>query len=501
MRQILLVLVLSLGPVGFVLATMLPDVRIGAKSDVEGSILGEMVAQLARSSGATTNSRSLAGKLIWQALIQDEIDVYPEYTGTLSREIFAGQGVEGEDALRAALAERGIGMSRPLGFNNTYALGMKEKVASRLGIKKISDLRTHPALMFGLSNEFLGRADGWPLLRAKYRLPQQNVRGLDHNLAYRALESGDLDVTDLYSTDAEIRAQQLRILEDDEQAFPAYQAVLLFRAELAPHVLAALRQLEGRLSAETMTALNARVQIDKVSPARAAADFLREALGLESHVRERTTFELLTEYTLAHLALVGLALAAGIVVAVPLGIAAAHCPRFGQLVLGAVAILQTIPALALLVFMMALLSVLHVTSTGALPAVLALFLYSLLPMVRNTYTGLRAISPHLREAAEALGLPPVALLGRIELPLAAATILAGIKTAAVITVGYATLGALIGAGGYGQPIITGIQRNDVAMIVWHGAVPAAVMALAVQGLFELVERVCVPRGLRLKAEG
>lgn len=501
MKRLLFALALTLGPAGGVLATEDPSlVRVGAKSDVEGSILGEIVAQLARAAGATTQSRSLAGKLIWQALAQGEIDVYPEYTGTLSREILAGQGIESEDALRAALADKGIGMTQPLGFNNTYALGMKEETARRLGIKKVSDLRNHPTLKLGLSNEFLGRADGWPVLRAKYQLPQLNVRGLDHSLAYRALATGDIDVTDLYSTDAEIRAQQLRVLEDDWQAFPAYQAVLLYRNELPAHVLAALRRLEGRLSEETMTALNARVQIDKVSPARAAADFLRETLGIQSDVRERTTVELLTQYTLDHLALVGLALAAGIVVAVPLGIAAARRPRLGQLVLGAVAVLQTIPALALLVFMMALLSVLHVTSTGALPAVLALFLYSLLPMVRNTYAGLTDIPPNLRESAEALGLPPLARLWRIELPLAALTILAGIKTAAVITVGYATLGALIGAGGYGQPIVTGIQRNDVGIIVWHGAVPAAVMALAVQGLFELVERVCVPQGLRLKPE-
>jgi osmoprotectant transport system permease protein len=131
-------------------------------------------------------------------------------------------------------------------------------------------------------------------------------------------------------------------------------------------------------------------------------------------------------------------------------------------------------------------------------AVVALFLYSLLPIVRNTYTGLRGISPQLQESAVALGLPPLVRLCRIELPLASRTILAGVKTAAVINVGFATLGGFIGAGGYGEPIFTGIRLNDYGVIL-EGAVPAAVLALLVQGLFELVDRMVVPKGLRLKA--
>ncbi len=502
MRRAFVVVVLLLGAAaGPAPATPAPPlVRVGAKSDVEGGVLGAMVAQLARSAGARTESRSLQGKLIWRALLQREIDVYPEYTGTISQEILAGRGLHDEEAIRKALAEEGIRMSRPLGFNNTYALGVKESTARKLGLTKVSDLRDHPGLRLGLSNEFLGRADGWPGLRTKYRLPHQVVRGLDHNLAYRALDSGDIDVTDLYSTDAEIRSYDLRVLDDDLGYFPAYHAVLLYRTELeerSPGVVAALRQLEGRLSEATMTGLNARVQLDKASPERAAAECLGELFGLQAEVREKTAAGLLLEYTLDHLFLVAVALAAGVVVAVPLGVVAARRPRLGRIILGAAGVLQTIPSLALLVFMMALLALLNVTSTGALPAIAALFLYSLLPIVQNTYAGLHDIPPSLKESAEALGLPPRARLWRVELPLASRTILAGVKTAAVITVGYATLGALIGAGGYGQPIVTGIQRNDLGVIIWHGAVPAAVMALAVQGLFELAERVVVPRGLRL----
>ncbi len=161
----------------------------------------------------------------------------------------------------------------------------------------------------------------------------------------------------------------------------------------------------------------------------------------------------------------------------------------GGVVVG-VADLQTIPSLALLVFMIPLLGI------GAAPAIGALFLYGLLPIVRNTHAGLLGIPVGLRESAQALGLPPRARFFRIELPLATPSILAGIKTSAVINVGTATLGALIGAGGYGEPILTGIRLDDQALIL-SGAIPAALLALLVQGLFELCERYLVPRGLRL----
>jgi osmoprotectant transport system permease protein len=192
-----------------------------------------------------------------------------------------------------------------------------------------------------------------------------------------------------------------------------------------------------------------------------------------------------------HLQLVGLSLLAAIAVAVPLGVLAARSPPVGQIVLGAVGVVQTIPSLALLVFMIPLLGI------GALPAMVALFLYSLLPIVRNTHAGLTNIAPALRESAEALGLPPGAILRRIDLPLASPLILAGIKSAAVINVGTATLGALIGAGGFGQPIFTGIRLDDVGLIL-QGAVPASLLALLVQGLFDIIERRIVPRGLRLR---
>jgi osmoprotectant transport system permease protein len=345
----------------------------------------------------------------------------------------------------------------------------------------------------------MNRGDGWPMLRAHYGLPQTDVKGVDHVLAYRALEGGTIDVIDLYATDADIRRYDLKVLEDDRHAFSPYVAVLLYRADLetrAPEAVREMLRMEGLLTAEETMALNARTDIDKEPEAPVAADFLNHKLGLQLAGTAEGPWRQLAVNTINHLFLVVVSLAAAIVVAIPLGILAARRPLLGQVILGAASILQTIPSLALLVFMVVVLQGL----LGAVPAILALFLYCLLPIVRNTTTGLLDIPLSLRESAEALGLADLAKLTVIELPLASRSILAGIKTSAVICVGNATLGGLIGAGGYGQPIFEGLRRWDQDTIFWQGVLPAAGMALAVQGLFELAERRLVPRGLRLQVE-
>ncbi|HCL30918.1 MAG TPA: amino acid ABC transporter permease [Candidatus Latescibacteria bacterium] len=469
---------------------------VGSKAFTESVILGEIVTRLARDAGARAeHQREFGGtRVLWEAVLRGDLDIYPEYTGTIEQEILAGKQVApGEDGLRAAVEAEGLRMGRPLGFNNTYAIGMREQVADSLGIRTISDLQAHADLVLGFSNEFMDRGDGWPSLRDAYRLPQTDVRGLQHDLAYRALETDDIHAMDLYSTDAEIEYYALRVLIDDRKHFPTYNAVLIYRPDLearAPAVVAALQRLTGVIDGGTMSGLNKRAKIDRVSEDRVAADFLEVALRVSTTVREVTIIDRLLRRTREHLTLVLLSLAAAILVAVPLGILSARHERLGQLILGVAGIIQTIPALALLVFMIPLLGIKEP------PAICALFLYSLLPIVRNTYTGLTDIPQNMRESAEALGLESGVRLRLVELPLASRSILAGIKTSAVINVGFATLGAFIGAGGYGQPILTGLRLNDMSLIL-QGAVPAAVMALVAQGLFELSERVLVPKGLRL----
>lgn len=467
---------------------------IGSKNDIESEILGNMFALLARSQGVSASYRRLGGtQVVWQALVNGQIDAYPEYTGTLTNEILAGRNVRSAAEIEAALREYGLVMSRPLGFNNTYAIGMNETTASRLGVATISDLTRHPDLRLGFSNEFMGRADGWGALQRRYGLPFA-PKGYEHALLYEAVATGSLDAIELYSTDSKIGLLRLRVLRDDLNFFPRYEAIVLARQDSvrrAPAAFQAMFRLEGAITELDMIGLNAEVDQRREPPEQVAAAFLSRALGV-TVIAERSTVGIQTlTYAGQHLFLVAVSLLAAIVVAVPLGIVSARKRRAGQIVLAAVGILQTIPSLALLVFMIPLFGL------GSLPTIGALFLYSLLPIVRNTYTGIRDVPRNLQESAEAIGLPARARLWRIELPLAARTILAGIKTAAVINVGTATIGGLIGAGGFGQPIVTGLQLNDRSMILWQGAVPAAVLALLVQGLFDRVERYVVPAGLRL----
>jgi osmoprotectant transport system permease protein len=474
------------------------QIKVGSKAFTESVIIGDLITQLAESAGTEVKHRKQLGgtRVLWDALIRGDIDIYPEYTGTIMIELLAGKDVTTEDGLERALSEKGILMSKPLGFNNTYAIGMKEEVADRLGIKEISDLRKHPDLSFGFTNEFMDRADGWPSLQMTYKLPQKKVRGLDHDLAYRGLEGGGIQVADLYSTDAEIRYYDLRVLEDDLKHFPNYNAVLLYRSdlgELAPGALDEILKLQGQISEKEMIEMNAMVKIEGESDSEVASEFLKNNLSISTHPRKETFMTRLARNTLQHLFLVVVSLSAAILISIPLGIWAHRNERLGQAILGIVGIIQTIPSLALLVFMIPLLGI------GATPAIVALFLYSLLPIVRNTHTGLHDIPSNIRESAEALGLSYFARLRLVELPMASRSIIGGIKTSAVINVGTATLGALIGAGGYGQPILTGIRLDNIPLIL-EGAVPAAVLALLVQGLFDLSELVFVPKGLRLKSE-
>jgi osmoprotectant transport system substrate-binding protein/osmoprotectant transport system permease protein len=473
-----------------------PEVTIGSKKFTESVILGEMVSLLVRNAGArAVQRRELGGtRVLWDALLRGEIDIYPEYTGTISQEIFAGEGESDEASLRKALAAHGIMMTRSLGFSNNYAIGMKKQTCEKLHISKISDLKSHPELRFGFSNEFMDRADGWPGLRKHYGLPQKHVYGMDHVLAYRGLQAGSIEATDLYSTDAEIQYYHLCVLKDDLHYFPVYNAVLLYRRDLtqrAPKVVSELSKLEGQITESAMIGMNARAKLNKIPEGIIAADFLAKRLSIRGRIRTESAMERLWQHTSEHLYLVGVSLAAAILLSIPLGIIAAKMPKIGQIILGFAGLVQTIPSLALLVFMIPLLGI------GGPPALAALFLYSLLPIIRNTYVGIRDIPSDIRESAEAIGLPPKARLRLVELPMASRAILAGIKTSAVINVGTATLGALIGAGGYGQPILTGIRLDDIGLIM-QGAVPAAVLALLVQGLFELAERLIVPKGLRLQ---
>ncbi len=497
MRALHLVVTIALLATGLATAQETVSVTVGSKKFTENVILGEVATRLALDEGLSARHlRELGGtRILWNGLVAGEIDLYAEYTGTIREEILHGVHIPPDATLEDALAEFGVAMSPPLGFNNTYAIGVKRALAESLGLRTISDLRHHPDLVIGFTNEFLDRADGWPGLQDRYDLPHRDIRGLDHDLAYRGLAAGSIHVIDMYSTDAEILYYGLVELEDDLSYFPGYRAVFLYRTDMierAPGLVRRIDELGGAISAPAMVAMNARAKLDGVAEGQVAADFLSEQQDLDVEVGTAGFWTRLGRTTLAHLTLVLISLSAAILVAVPLGIAAARNERLGRAILSVSAVIQTIPSLALLVLMIPLLGI------GAPPAIVALFLYSLLPIVRNTHAGLTGIPAALKDSALALGLPAGTRLRRVELPMASRSILAGIKTAAVINVGTATLGALIGAGGYGQPILTGIRLDNTQLIL-EGAIPAAILALLVQGLFDLIELAIVPRGLRLKS--
>lgn len=474
-------------------------VVVGSKRFTESYILGEIVRQNLQLAGIAAEHRQGLGNtgIVEQALRSGAIGLYPEYTGTIVRELLRREGQPTLGQLNEWLAPRGLRAAVPLGFNNTYALAMAESQAERLGIRRLSDLRKPEAasLRLGLSHEFMARADGWPALKAAYALPQTQTGGLDHGLAYDAVAAGRVDLIDIYSTDAKVGRYALRVLDDDLGFFPRYDAVLLLRADLDARVLAALQPLAGRIDERTMIALNAQAELDGLPFAEVARRFLDgtpAARGAATAPAARPGFmarlfaDDFARLAWQHLMLVFVSLVAAVLVAVPLGIQAWRSPRLAGPILAVVGVLQTVPSLALLAFLIA-----AVGGIGVLPALLALFLYALLPIVRNTHAGLEAVPRGLTEAAIALGLTARQRLVGVQLPLALPTLQAGVKTAAVINVGTATLAAFVGAGGFGERIVAGLATSDRGLML-AGALPAAVFAVLVQWIFDRLERRITP---------
>jgi len=492
-------------------------VVVASKPFGESYLLAEMFAQLLEARGLAVERRLGLGatEIAFAALRSGAIDVYPEYTGTGLLAILDRQPIPDADSVfgivsREFEARWGVRWLPPLGFENTYAIAVRRETARRHRLATLSDLaRASPELTAGLTPDFIGRPDGLPGLRRAYGLRPREVRSLVQAVKYRALAEGAVDVVDGYSTDGLLARYDLVVLEDDRRFFPPYQAAALVGPRMwrdSPRAVAELSRLSGRLDERRMRVLNRRVEVDGEPVARVAADALR-GLGLlegepapgarpaargnggslGGYLWERRT--LLAGLTLRHLFLVAVSLLGAILVAVPLGVALERVrPAGAEAWVRAVGLLQTIPGIALLAFMIPLLGI------GVLPALVALWLYSLYPIVRNTYSGVRDASPEATEAARALGMSPGQVLRHVRLPLAAPAVMAGIRTAAVITVGTATLAAFIGAGGLGDPIVAGLALSDTRMIL-SGAIPAALLALLVDGVLALAERVVRPRGL------
>ena len=469
------------------------DIVIGGKVFTESYVLGEIAAQsIEAKSSVPVNRRLGMGNtgILFEALKGGAIDVYPDYSGTLAEAILKQPDLKSLEEIATGLKPLGLAISPSLGFNNTYALAVKSTFATEHHLRTIGDLKSLEAtIRAGLSYEFVDRKDGFDGVAARYglKIAPTNVKRMEHTLSFEALKGGSVDVIDVYSTDAKIKKFGLTLLADDRNYFPVYQAVWVARqafVDAHPAEWRILTALEGKIDESAMIDMNAKADLDKEPIPAIAAQFL----GHDAPARESLA-DRLWQRTREHLWLVGVSLLFSLAVGIPLGVLAARYHKAGQGILIGSAVVQTIPSLALLCFLIPLFGV------GEKPALAALCLYSLLPVVLNTFTGVRAVDPRHLENARAFGLNARQVLFRIVLPLASPTMLAGIKTATIVSIGTATLAALVGAGGYGAPIVSGLALNDIPTIL-TGAIPAALMALAAHGVFEALGRVVIPAGLR-----
>jgi len=457
--------------------------RIGSKRFTESYILAQVLAQTAAPHAAVEVLPGLGNTaIVYAALRAGSIDAYPEYAGTIAQEILKDNQVASLQAMRDRLQPLGLGVDIPLGFNDGYALAMRADTAGKLGINSLADLARHPELRLGLSNEFIGRADGWGGLARRYGLVQKPL-GLDHGLAYDAVAAAQVDVIDIYTTDAKINHLGLRVLADDAGYFPRYDAVVLYRLDVPqrfPAAWSAMQRLAGSIDETAMIAMNAKAELQ-------GSGF--EAIAREHLAGSRTGNEMppgfwhkllgpdLLRLTLQHLSLVLSSVGLAVLIGVPLAVLAAPHAGLRSVVLGTCGVLQTVPSLALLAVLIS-----WIDRIGSVPALIALTLYALLPIMRNTCTGLAEVPAGLTLAGMALGLTRLQRLRFIELPLSFPTIIAGVRTATSIAVGTATLAAFIGAGGYGERIVTGLALNDKELLM-AGALPAAALALLFEGAF------------------
>ncbi len=468
------------------------SVVVGSKNFGESFLLAEIAAQVLEAQGfVVTRQLGLGGTLIcYEALKNGEIDLYPEYTGTLSQAVLNLPGNPGREELNRALRADGLELLDEYGFNNTYAVVVSDALAKNLGLERIGDLH-NTSLTFAFSHEFLQREDGWPGLAQRYGLTSE-VTGIEHGLAYQAIADGAIDVTDAYSTDGELQRYQLRILEDDLGYFPEYRAATLVKTSASAQLKEALAGLGNMLNESQVQALNAEVVLQGRSFAAVARDFVRAnaaALGLANGAQPHASSSWLQQnwvvelwgHFLRHLQLTGSALAGSIAIGLGLSVLVYRRQRLADGLVYLCGLLQTVPSLALLALMIPLFGI------GFVPAIIALFLYSLLPIVRNAITALSHTDSNLVKVSQALGLSPWEQLRYLRLPLAMPAIFAGIRTSAVISIGTATLAAFIGAGGLGEPIVVGLSLNDTDMIL-RGAIPAAMLAIVVELAFGGLER-------------
>ncbi len=501
----------------FLLTTHLwsKELTIGSKAFSESIILSEMLAQVLEENYNYKINRkmNLGGtKVLFDALDGGDIDLYPDYTGTGYIMLLKMQGETDPQAVYDIVKKEyenrfGITWSPSLGFNNTYAIAVRENDPRFKEIKTISDIiPIANKLRFVAAHESMERKDGYKAFKEFYKIPfdDNKAKGVDSGLMYSAIRDDHADMIMSYSTDGRIKAYNLKILEDDKKFFPPYYAAFLVKEKTLedhPALVEIFELFDDFISEEEMIEMNDLVDRAKREPKNIAHNFLVQKGIIKGKIKKPQLSKGFIAYTLSkknyllkitkeHLLLSFGALFLALLVSIPTGVALTRFPKLSKLVFPIINTVQTIPSLALLGFLIPLMGI------GYLPAVIALFLYSLLPLIRNTYSGIEGVNSNYIEASRGLGLTPMQILFKVEIPLAMPIILAGVRTASVIVIGTATLAALVGAGGLGEPIFRGVATVNGNLILL-GAIPSAILAIVVDKFWEVLEKKLVSPGIRL----
>ena len=498
-------------------------IKVGSKHFTEQKILGYMVAELIEARTDLEADRGAIGlsgtKMAFQAVQSGEIDLYPEYTGTGWVNILDEEyepGMTPDDILqqvRQTFREKwNLTWLDPLGFENSYAFAMREAHAEKLGITKVSDLEGHlDDLQPGFDHEFVDRPEFKRIPDVYgFEFKEREIRLLQPSLMYPAIQAEEVDLIDAFTTDGRVDAYNLRLLEDDKGLFPPYDACLLVRQEVLdehPELRDALGQLSGRFTMEDMRRLNFEVADTEASPECVAHNFLVEE-GLLPDGQKRDCGGGLPEWVpgfaaawinfgiwgqlLRHIKLVAAAMAMAIVVGVGAGLALTRFRTLAPPMLGLASIIQTVPSLALLALMI------PIWGIGQPASIAALFLYAVLPILRNTYTAVDEVDPAVIEVGKGMGMTDFQILWKVEIPLCLPVVMAGIRTSMVICVGIATLCTFAAAGGLGDIIWMGMQKGQRGTsYILAGVVPAVVLALSLDGLIALLQYLLTPKGLKL----
>ncbi|MFO7901166.1 MAG: glycine betaine ABC transporter substrate-binding protein [Planctomycetota bacterium] len=261
---------------------------VGSKQFTEQKILGEMVCQLIEINTDFRVDRRIGlqgTKVAFAAIREGDIDIYPEYTGTaliniLERDYDRDMNRDQiYDLVKREWAEQwSLRWLDPLGFDNTYAYSMRDEHAAELGVTKISELEPHAdSIQAGFDHEYSTRPE-YKQFEDVYGFVFENVTKLDPDLTYRALQDGQVDIIDAFSTDGRIQAYGLRALQDDKGLFPPYDAAFVIRQDVAdrhPEILEQMKKLSGKISATEMRKMNYDVSENLKAPATVAAAFLR----------------------------------------------------------------------------------------------------------------------------------------------------------------------------------------------------------------------------------